>query len=65
MSIVPPKNQSSTDAQVVTSPPADTPPKMLAGKERHDLGRPHDQGYPVRAVRTRQDSVRQPARIDV
>ena len=27
---------------------------MLVGKERHDLGRPHDWGYPVRAIRTLQ-----------
>ena len=27
---------------------------MLVGKERHDLGRPHDLGYPVRALRTRE-----------
>jgi arylsulfatase A-like enzyme len=26
---------------------------MLAGKERHDIGRPNDLGYPVRALRTR------------
>ena len=26
---------------------------MLVGKERHDLGSPFDQGYPVRAIRTR------------
>jgi N-sulfoglucosamine sulfohydrolase len=26
---------------------------MLVGKERHDLGRPNDAGYPVRAIRTR------------
>jgi N-sulfoglucosamine sulfohydrolase len=26
---------------------------MLTGKERHDLGRPNDWGYPVRAIRTR------------
>ncbi|REK19550.1 MAG: DUF229 domain-containing protein [Planctomycetota bacterium] len=26
---------------------------MLIGKERHDIGRPHDWGYPVRAIRTR------------
>ena len=26
---------------------------MLAGKERHDIGRPNDQGYPVRVLRTR------------
>jgi N-sulfoglucosamine sulfohydrolase len=25
---------------------------MLVGKERHDLGRPNDGGYPVRAIRT-------------
>ena len=25
---------------------------MLAGKERHDLGRPNDWGYPVRSIRT-------------
>jgi arylsulfatase A-like enzyme len=25
---------------------------ILTGKERHDIGRPHDQGYPVRAIRT-------------
>ncbi|MGH9630476.1 MAG: sulfatase family protein [Bryobacteraceae bacterium] len=25
---------------------------MLIGKERHDLGRPNDHGYPVRAIRT-------------
>ena len=25
---------------------------MLVGKERHDLGRPNDWGYPVRALRT-------------
>lgn len=25
---------------------------MLTGKERHDLGRPHDWGYPARAIRT-------------
>jgi arylsulfatase A-like enzyme len=27
---------------------------MLIGKERHDLGRPNDWGYPARAIRTRQ-----------
>lgn len=27
---------------------------MLTGKERHDLGRPNDWGYPVRAIRTPQ-----------
>jgi arylsulfatase A-like enzyme len=27
---------------------------MLIGKERHDLGRPGDAGYPVRAIRTKQ-----------
>lgn len=27
---------------------------MLVGKERHDLGRPHDWGYPVRALRTKE-----------
>ncbi|MCX6952043.1 MAG: sulfatase [Verrucomicrobia bacterium] len=26
---------------------------MLVGKERHDLGRPNDLGYPVRALRTK------------
>lgn len=26
---------------------------MLAGKERHDLGRPNDMGYPVRCLRTK------------
>jgi arylsulfatase A-like enzyme len=26
--------------------------EMFVGKERHDLGRPHDWGYPVRAIRT-------------
>lgn len=26
---------------------------MLIGKERHDIGRPYDQGYPVRALRTK------------
>ncbi|WP_145268409.1 sulfatase family protein [Tautonia plasticadhaerens] len=26
--------------------------RMLVGKERHDLGRPLDAGYPVRAIRT-------------
>ncbi len=26
---------------------------MLAGKERHDIGRPNDMGYPVRAIRTK------------
>jgi arylsulfatase A-like enzyme len=26
---------------------------MLIGKERHDIGRPNDLGYPVRALRTR------------
>jgi arylsulfatase A-like enzyme len=25
---------------------------MIAGKERHDIGRPNDMGYPVRAIRT-------------
>jgi hypothetical protein len=25
---------------------------MLVGKERHDIGRPFDAGYPVRAIRT-------------
>jgi N-sulfoglucosamine sulfohydrolase len=25
---------------------------MIIGKERHDIGRPHDWGYPVRAIRT-------------
>jgi N-sulfoglucosamine sulfohydrolase len=28
--------------------------RMVIGKERHDLGRPFDQGYPVRAIRTPQ-----------
>jgi len=28
------------------------PREMLIGKERHDLGRPGDAGYPVRAIRT-------------
>lgn len=27
---------------------------MLAGKERHDIGRPNDLGYPVRALRTKE-----------
>ena len=27
---------------------------MLTGKERHDLGRPNDAGYPVRAIRTKE-----------
>lgn len=27
---------------------------MLVAKERHDLGRPNDAGYPVRAIRTRE-----------
>ncbi len=31
---------------------APRPFAMLVGKERHDLGRPHDLGYPVRAIRT-------------
>jgi N-sulfoglucosamine sulfohydrolase len=26
--------------------------RMLVGKERHDIGRPNDEGYPVRAIRT-------------
>ena len=26
--------------------------RIVVGKERHDLGRPNDQGYPVRAIRT-------------
>ncbi|MEW6302442.1 MAG: sulfatase, partial [Verrucomicrobiota bacterium] len=26
---------------------------MLVGKERHDIGRPNDLGYPVRAIRTK------------
>ena len=29
-----------------------TPDEMLVGKERHDIGRPDDVGYPVRAIRT-------------
>ncbi len=33
-------------------PPPDSGQFMLAGKERHDLGRPGDVGYPVRAIRT-------------
>ncbi len=28
--------------------------RVLLGKERHDLGRPYNQGYPVRAIRTRE-----------
>lgn len=27
---------------------------MLAGKERHDIGRPNDAGYPARAIRTQE-----------
>lgn len=27
---------------------------MLVGKERHDIGRPNDMGYPVRALRTKE-----------
>ena len=30
----------------------DAPDEMLVGKERHDVGRPGDAGYPVRALRT-------------
>ena len=30
----------------------DSPDEMLVGKERHDVGRPGDAGYPVRALRT-------------
>lgn len=26
--------------------------RMVIGKERHDIGRPNDQGYPIRAIRT-------------
>lgn len=26
---------------------------VLVGKERHDIGRPNDEGYPVRAIRTK------------
>jgi arylsulfatase A-like enzyme len=40
---------------LLTSPSTDAPDSrqfVLAGKERHDLGRPHDAGYPVRAIRT-------------
>ncbi len=28
--------------------------RIIVGKERHDIGRPGDVGYPVRAIRTRQ-----------
>ena len=28
--------------------------RMLIGKERHDLGRPNNGGYPVRAIRTKE-----------
>lgn len=28
--------------------------RIIVGKERHDIGRPNDVGYPVRAIRTRQ-----------
>lgn len=28
--------------------------RMLVGKERHDLGRPNNGGYPVRAIRTKE-----------
>ena len=28
--------------------------RMLVGKERHDVGRPNDVGYPVRAIRTKE-----------
>lgn len=28
--------------------------EMLVGKERHDIGRPNDLGYPVRALRTKE-----------
>ncbi|MBC6995074.1 sulfatase [Neolewinella lacunae] len=31
--------------------PADWPDHVLLGKERHDVGRPNDQGYPIRALR--------------
>lgn len=27
---------------------------MIVGKERHDMGRPNDAGYPVRAIRTKE-----------
>ena len=30
----------------------DTRNFMLVGKERHDVGRPNDQGYPIRGIRT-------------
>lgn len=34
--------------------PSPTGDFMLIGKERHDIGRPFDQGYPVRAIRTKE-----------
>jgi arylsulfatase A-like enzyme len=36
---------SNRDGQVI-----DERDFVLVGKERHDLGRPHDQGYPVRGI---------------
>jgi N-sulfoglucosamine sulfohydrolase len=36
---------SEKDGQVI-----DERDYVLVGKERHDLGRPHDQGYPVRGI---------------
>ncbi len=36
---------SEEDGQVI-----DARDYVLVGKERHDLGRPHDQGYPVRGI---------------
>ncbi|RMG19909.1 MAG: heparan N-sulfatase, partial [Bacteroidetes bacterium] len=31
-------------------PHTDRPDYVLIGKERHDIGRPHDQGYPIRGI---------------
>ena len=39
----------ASEAQGQVDPTRD---RMVIGKERHDLGRPNDEGYPVRAIRT-------------
>ncbi len=53
-----PKHPQMTGKSLMDLLTTDTPTEpskdqfMLVGKERHDLGRPNNMGYPVRAIRT-------------
>ena len=50
--MAPATGRSFTDILTATKPGPDDPARdyVLIGKERNDVGRPHDWGYPTRGI---------------